>query len=325
MFADLNMYIEKDDTISRSDYLENILDCFTYNGKQVMFPLRFRIFSPVGKASVVGEKQGWTYDEFFKLAETRQIFYSPTQEFLSEVLIYSNITEFVDYNEKKCDFESGLFRQIIEYISENGVVRDENYIPPSSSEDDEVFSAYCRRFEDDLCCADNINTSSVKLISGIQNGAMKGEKLAYKGVPTSEGNGVLAVPYPLIAITEQSQNKDGAWEFVKQLISDRYQNESTAFPIKKSAFEKYINQSDQGIMFIERADRTMYRTEPLTDDELEKFSQAVQNIDHIYTTDSTVNGIISEQLSLFLCGEQSSSETASAVQNKVSRYLSEIK
>lgn len=325
MFTDLNVYIEKDKTISRSDYLENILDCFTYDGKQVMFPLRFRIFSPVGKASVVGEKQGWTYDEFFKLAQTRQIFYSPTQEYLSEILIYSNITEFVDYSEKKCNFESGLFKQIIEYISENGVPYDENYISPSSSDDNEVFAAYCRRFEDDLCCAQNINTSSVKAVAGVQNGAMNGEKLAYKGVPTSKGNGVLAVPYPLIAITEQSENKDGAWEFVKQLISDRYQDESSTFPIKKSAFEKYINQSDQRTMFTERADRTMYKTDPLTDEDIEKFSQAVQNIDHIYTTDSTVNGIISEQLALYFHGEQSSSETASIIQSKVSRYLNEIK
>lgn len=325
MFADLNPYIEKDETVSRSDYLENILDCFTEDGKQVMFPLRFRIFSPVGKADTVGEKQGWTYDEFFKLAESRDIFYKPSQEYLSEILIYSNITEFVDYREKKCDFESGLFKRIIEYISETGIPYDEKEAASSENSDDEEFRKYCRRFTDNLCCATNLNTSHVREISKIQNGDMNGEKIAYKGVPASSGNGVLAVPYPMVAVTEHSQNKDGAWEFVRQLISDDYQNKDFSFPVKKSAFEKYINQPNQRTSFAERPDGTMYETEPLSDEDIEKFSQAVQKIDHIYTTDSTINGIINEQLSLYLTGQQSSSETVSAVQNKVSRYLSEIK
>lgn len=317
LFTDLNTYIKNDKSVSRSDYLENILDCFTYNEKQLMFPLRFRLYSLVGQSGVVGEKQGWTYNEFFELAKTRNILWKPTYDILSEVLIYSNISDFIDYDNKKCYFDNGLFEQIIEYIAENGIserVKEKN--------DEEMYS---KRYSEGYCCAEIINTSNPGLIAGIQNGAMGGEKISYKGVPVSEGNGMLAVPYPLIAISEQSESKEGAWEFVKQLISDDYQDIEFALPVKKSSFDRYISQPRFRAAYVDRPDGSAYKTKSLTDDDIRSFSQAVKNIDHIYSTDSVAVKIIEEQLMLYLNNEQTVSETVTNVQNKVALYLSEIK
>lgn len=317
LFTDLNTFIENDKSFSRSYYLENILDCFTYNGKQLMFPLRFRLYSLVGQSSVIGEKQGWTYSEFFELAKTRNIFWKPTYDMLSEVLIYSNISDFIDYNNKKCYFDNGIFRQIIEYIAENGTLE--------RSKDTNDTEMYSKRYSDGYCCAEIINTSNPGPIAEIQNGAMSGEKISYKGVPVSDGNGMLAVPYPLIAISEESKSKEGAWEFVKQLISDDYQDIEFALPIKKSSFDRYISQPRFRAAYVDRPDGSAYKTKSLTDDDINAFSQAVKNIDHIYSTDSVAGKIIEEQLLLYLNNEQTVSETVANVQNKVSIYLSEIK
>ncbi len=76
LLTDLNPFIEKDKDISREDYFENIFDIYSTDGKLYQLVTDFNITTLVGKQSDLGDKSGWTFDDFFKFAEGKNVFYN---------------------------------------------------------------------------------------------------------------------------------------------------------------------------------------------------------------------------------------------------------
>ena len=69
VFEDLNGYLEKSEKLSREDFLENILEAYTLDGKLVSIPYRFQMSTVAGKASEVGTEMGWSIDELVAYAD----------------------------------------------------------------------------------------------------------------------------------------------------------------------------------------------------------------------------------------------------------------
>ena len=85
----------------------------------------------------------------------------------------------------------------------------------------------------------NLYISRIQDINYSINGYL-GEEAAFVGFPGIEGNSSIIQPGSyLYAISENSANKQGAWDFVKYYLSPEYQNsdENWSLPVMKSAFE----------------------------------------------------------------------------------------
>ena len=60
------------------------------------------------------------------------------------------------------------------------------------------------------------------------------------GYPTDTGNGALLSIYGGLAISEKCANKDGAWAFLKTILSDDFQTNQWNLPVTVSAFDQFM-------------------------------------------------------------------------------------
>ena len=108
--------MESDAEINRSDFLENIFDCFVTDGSQMYVPVNFDIYAFYGKESDLGAGNGWTIDEFLDLAGKKDMFFNTSGSLLLRYLVYADLNGFVDRENKKCSFNDGRFEKVLEYI-----------------------------------------------------------------------------------------------------------------------------------------------------------------------------------------------------------------
>lgn len=62
-------YLKESSVFDKEDFVDNLLESFTYDGILTAIPPRFFISTVVGKTSKVGVEMGWTLQEMMELAE----------------------------------------------------------------------------------------------------------------------------------------------------------------------------------------------------------------------------------------------------------------
>lgn len=327
LFCDLNEFMNSDAEINRSDFLENIFDCYVTDGSQMYVPVCFDIYAFYGKESDLGSGNGWTTDEFLDLAEKKNMFFNTSRGVMLRSLVYADLSSFVDRKNKKCSFNDGRFEKVLEYIFENGVP-DENYksydsYPQGSAE----YKDYYRRFSDGLCLTEYAGISGLSTLAGFKNGDLNGEKIVLKGVPSDDKSGPLVYSRITAGISSSSENKEAAWKLIKKLLSEDYQTKVTSvasFPVRTSVFDSTVkNSRRKGFGY--RADGTFYETNPLSDEDVNEFVNIVKSVNEAYSSDSRIKSIIDESVGEYFNGSMTSKEAAEQIQNKVTLYLNEIK
>lgn len=151
--------------------------------------------------------------------------------------------------------------------------------------------------------------------------------MVLKGIPSASKIGPLVYSRNTAGINSFSENKEGAWKFIKTLLSDEYQTKitsSASFPVKLSIFDSVIENSCR-TGFGYRTDGTFYETVALTEDDVDEFESVVKSANQTYTYDSRIREIICEILDEYFCGTIKVNEATDKIQNKVSIYLDEIK
>ncbi len=330
ILADLTTYFEKDPDIHKEDFFENIFDAYSYDGKMYQVVSNFSVSAIAGPASKLGSEPGWTHEEFLSLRDNGDIFYrnNYTKDELANRLIKSNLSEFVDFEKKTCDFDNSRFTGLIDLVCEEG---------REPGEDEDIYDESARfeeakRFKDGKCQAEIIRLDGFYDILNLQQGAL-GEEAVIKGFPASEGSGALITSDISFAVCEKSKNKDAAWEFIREFLTEEYQdglndNYIHTLPSRKSSFEKLLTKAknDDSMGYaVEMPDGTMEDMKPLDDKTADKIRAAVEAADRCAVSDERIGKIIDEELEAVKKNGKSSAEAASQIQNKVSLYLKEIK
>lgn len=138
-----------------------------------------------------------------------------------------------------------------------------------------------------------------------------------------------------IAISETCAEKNGAWAFVKSILTDDYQTDQWQLPVTVSAFEavmKELQEPEYDIMDGEKVYRdsvgfigiTEYKLDDITDAEIQEFKDYINSMTHISTNvDSDLLNIVLEEAAAFFAGDKTEDEVADLIQNRVSIYLGE--
>lgn len=339
LLADLYEFMDNDETINRSDYIEGVFKAYETNGKLYELISNFNISTLVGKSSMVGDTSGWTVDEFIEFVDanpdksimgdevSRSDFFSTMVNVCSE--------NFIDRDTGECRFDSDDFIKLMEFsarfpkeIDYEQLYADDNYWNEQQSAYREgrtlLNSFYLNRFSD---------------IRELEQGAF-GEPITFKGFPGAAGNGAVFNAYTEIAITSKASNPEGAWNFVKYFLSDEYQDlfttkDSYQFPIKKSSLEKLAESAKERPYWEdedgnkEYYDNTYWNgSESInigvnTDEDNQRVMDFINSTENISRNDEQVSNIINEEASAFFEGQKSSKEVAEIIQNRVSNYLAE--
>lgn len=339
LLADLYEFMDKDETINRSDYVEGLFKAYETNGKLYELVSSFSVSTMIGKSSLVGDTTGWTVDEFIEFADAH-----PEASLLGDEISRSDFfsamirvcfENFIDRDTGECRFNSDDFIKIMEFSNRFPKEIDYDKLYSDSNYWDEQQSAY----REGRTLLNFYDIGNFKSLREMEKG-MFGESVTFKGFPGAKGNGAVFNAYTEIAITSKASNPDGAWNFVKYFLSDEYQdlyatNDSYQFPIKKSSLEKLAEVSKERPYWEDENGKKEYYDNTYwngsssvnigvnTDEDNQKVMDFINSTENISRYDEQINKIINEEADAFFEGQKTSKDVAEIIQNRVSNYLAE--
>jgi len=319
MFTDIGSLMNNDPEFDRSLYFENIIDAFSFDGRQFAVPLEFRLSTLTAKKSVTGDKEGYSINELSELAENRKLFVGAKHINLLDSFILSDITEYVDFKNGECSFDTPEFVKLLELIKEQGVPDDEEIDYFTDLETGVPEDKY-------MFILDNLH--DFKYASTEQQ-IYVGEEAAYAGIPSSAGSRPLVVSEFAAGITVSSENRNEAWNIIKLLLSDNTDGsiQFGEYSVNKSLFESEVQEAMKNtiVNYWPLSNGENVRIKNIDAKTVDNIRSAVERAETAALYDSGAAGIICKEFDAYIYGIQSAEETAKNIQSKMSLYLKEIK
>lgn len=303
---DMYDFIDADESISRDDFM--ILDKLERDGSLYMVTPAFVINSYYGLASQFGDRFFLGFDEYLSLdselnEDSRFFYYTSMDDFLETSMIFLT-----------GDLSNGLNTVALKKTLATAKNIGEKYYTLDLDSTQE-FASGAELLAQGQIMLESCTIESIRSI--IDANKEVGQKLSYIGWPTvDETCGSYIMPYELLGINAQSENSEGAWEFIKYCISDgevqkrlRVDN----LPIQKSMLETAIELA--------------YRNEDtINNKELEEelLFNLIDEISIIYCRgDTVINDIVMQNAQAYFTGDKELDDVVNLIESTVNLYLGE--
>lgn len=327
LLANYYDFIDNDPEMSRDDFLENVFKACEINGGLYENITTFSIEAFMGKASIVGEIQGRTSDDFIDLAEKypdkKFIDMPMSKSFIFEEFMRYGWQSFVDNETGKCNFNSEKFIRILEFCDtfpkeyDYSYLKDQNYRKNEAEDlrNEKTLFTVWSRFIFDFYDLRKLEYNTL------------GEPPAIVGYPDAEGNGALINAYGSFIVFENSPVKEGVWEYLRNDYLDEYQKDiilhSDVFPVKKSALEFAAEDAKKGY-YLSYADEYSDEFGINTDEDNQRILDLINGATcRVDNSENFVYNIIQEEAEMYFSGQRPVKETAEIIQNRVQNYLDE--
>ena len=345
VFEDLNGYLEKSEKLSREDFLENILEAYTLDGKLVSIPYGFQMSTVVGKGSEVGTEMGWTLEELIAYADAHPdalLFDSKTKDVIMMTLMAYNADYFIDWSTGECRFDSEEFKDILNFA--NRFPEEYDWEKEDVSTPNKIQKGQVLLYEENI-----YDFNGLQMCNEIFQG-----DASYIGYPTMDGSvGCMLSASQAYAITSKSGHKDGAWEFIEGFLTKEENPDrgfsSIGFPTMKSKLnamaadavevkyytdengELYYDENGEPIVMgggssISYGDGWSYEYSIPTQEEVDLALSLMEIAKPVsYSQGDEVLNIINEEAAPFYKGQKSVDEVASVIQSRIKIYVGENK
>lgn len=319
LFEDLTPYFEKDAELSEEDLIDSVLEAMKVDGKLYYISPDFKIATLIGKTKDVGKTNGWTMEDVYTFYEKQEsdamLFFADSKSDLLDIFLQGILADFYDWDSGECNFDSPGFKEILEFC--NLAVSDENEIDSNQSNRD--------LFQEGKVLLMNEWVLTPWKIREYTN--LLGSDFTYIGYPNKEKQGSYFSFDNRIGIYSQSEVKDGAWEFLRTLMTYEYQQqylaeseEMASTPIRQDCFERLMKKLSDSQEYTDDMDN-----QPLTQEQIQQFQKLVENTKKSINYDVELMSIIQEEAAGYFAGEKSVDETVGIIQNRCSTYINENK
>ena len=356
VLEDMTPYLENSGGLSREDFMENILDEYTIEGSLVTIPCKFTIHTVVGSSAKIGEKSGWTLDEIIEFADTypgSELFGNIEKREILQFLMMSDMDTFINWHTGECKFDSGQFKNLLQFVDGLSDVLEENTAVFSGpaidvDEQDRSIPPNPVRIQNGEVLLDIeyiYNFDTIQMCKEIFQG-----DVVCIGFPTLDGTGGHIV-YPLQAygITAKSNHKEGAWEFIESLLlqdEDGLGNEY-GFPTRKAGLEAMVRRTlyfgylldENGELLLDGEGKPMEDPEQIpvtgykdgwsyvyrrtTQEEIDMILAVLEDAKRVSGSNDEIMNIISEEVDGFFVHQKSVDDVADVIQSRVGIYLEE--
>lgn len=341
LFEDLNPYLVKSTVLAKEDYLENILNAYTYDGKLICIPGYFEMQTVIGRTSDVGSEMGWTLAELIAYADAHPgaaIFDGMTKEYMLQYCMMYNEDSFIDWKKADCNFDTQEFKDLLSFV---------NRFPEEYewSEDDASEATKIQNGEVLLSNAYIYDFDQIQLYY-----EMFGGEITCIGFPTADGSAGCALQAGnTYAIISKSKEKEAAWSFIESYLDGMKDSENhyLGFPTNKEELDKmaeeavkveYVLDEDGNKILDENGepivegtgsgigyqDGWSYTFRIPTQEEVDLVMELMNVAKPVsYNGNSEVLKIINEEAAAYFSGQKSVDEVASIIQSRIKIYVSE--
>ena len=344
--ADLYPYLDADPKLDREDFFASALQGMELDGALISTGAGMSFETVIGASSLVGEKAGWTYDDFtaawsaLGLGTDAFDVYTTCEDVLDACLAL-DLDTFIDRKTASCDFTGENFRKLL-YFPGN-FRRDFDYDGHGWSEADH--SDLRIRREKQMLLEKNLTCFRDVLACGCEFP----EEITFIGYPTLGQAGsrmILSTFEPGInlAMSASSETKDDAWQFLRTFFTEDYQESYWYFPTNIHVFNRELEKAMETEEILDgngkpvydretgepavRSVGTMYLSNfvqvdlyPLTESEAGKLVDLITESSKTGDPDEEICSIVKENVKCYYNGEASLEEAAAMAQQAVSEYL----
>ena len=336
LLIDLYPFIDEDPELSREGLVAGVLRATEVDGKLYRIFSSFNINTIIGSPLVLGPYPGWNMDEFRAVLNANPQADMPmgqglTKEYFMQNAIMLSLDEFVDWSAGTTHFDRGDFAQLLEFANTFPEEYDWFNMDMSEWMDDSQLIALGRQI---MSQAWLWNFSSVQ-----HNRRLYGGDIVFKGFPTESRNGSsLSISGPNLVITTHCVDKDGAWDFIRTILTSDWQRENarwggfaTSLEILNSQIEEAMTEPEYfggGAMIIgEGGFRQIFEMDnsAVTQAEIDQIMELINTVSNItsWTNDRALMEIIMEGANDFFSGRNSAQDAARIIQNRASIFISE--
>lgn len=332
LFCDLYEFMDRDTELCRDDILYCVRSAFDTGGKLYYIPTSFYIKTIAAKRSVSSD-DFLTLDSFFSLAAK-----TPTDGSVIAAGNYSGavyqfinsaIDEFIDYEAGTCSFDDGRFSRLIE-LFDGMPVYDGEYVNTCSP-------IQLERLQNGKSSLINVAINSPETFVKFKY-YFDSKPYSLVGFPSKNGNGAELHTSYMFGITERSESKEGAWEFIKYYMSVKgtfVENRITNdLPVTAAAFESSVMKLTGRYYYANYMDELQlrYSTEEvsgfgdpyvITQKDAEEIIEYMNSVQISDRSDEYVMSIIKEELSTYYAGATTLSHAIELIQNRVWIYINE--
>lgn len=321
--ADLSGLIDKDEVLNRDDFISNILDILSVDGKLYCVAESFYINTLVGKTSDVGTGKSWSFKDVVELVkshpDSQLMQYVTKTDGLSTMVMYS-MDSFYNSETGECQFDSEDFISLLELC---------NTFPKEYDYDSGESESTASLLRSGKVLLTSVNMSSFSDIQMYP--ALYGEPVNFIGFPTNSGSGSVVGFNNRFCVAAKSKNKEGAWAFIRSFLLPDNQNKlDWNLPVNKAAFEQKIadamkEQDDNGGVTNSTwwYDDVEITIGPLTEEDAQAVRDMVYNATTEATYDQQLMNIITEEAEYYFNGEKSAQEIAGIIQSRAQLYIDE--
>ena len=294
LLEDLYPWIDGDSDLHREDFTENLLAVLERPDKKLyMIPQSYTIATTAATETLDGSKKVWNYADINEVLEDDPsllaVFYGEEGELILETLLMYMVHSFVDYENAVSCFDSPEALAFLAYLQN---IKPHQVLPYEAENEWEALLDGETMFAE-------LMISFADQFDGIDQMA---ESLVYPGYPGAAG-GSFYFNLPM-AIPAAATEKEGAWAFLKMLItSDCYVTRGGWLPLQ-SDFDADL----QNMTVAESR---------------EKLAEIQKNIRHVSYYDEAITNIVRDEASYMFSGVHNPEETAVLIHSRVQLYLSE--
>lgn len=217
-----------------------------------------------------------------------------------------NLWGMVDWERGSCDFDTPLFRKLLETAGKYGDDGRKEMQP------------------------EIVNKINLKNFFGF-NGS--DERKAKGSVPTGvlfdDGCYGVSVPQYTMAVNAASANKEGAWEFISFLLGDQVQGAQKMYlpPVKKESFDQwaewFISYMSEERKEAGHTYKPAYYGENTSEKKRKEYKKVLEDVRPLPMRTSLILTIVSEESEYYFNGSKSADDVISMINNRVQLYLSE--
>lgn len=318
VLTDLTELIENDPDISMDDFIPNIIEALSINGKLYGISDSFNIQTLVGKTKNVGSGTSWTFKEVLEMAQKHpdaMLFQYATKSSSLSTLLQNTMDSFYDPATGECHFDEEDFVSLLELC---------NTFPAEYNSDQEYVS-FPKLLREDTVLLEAVWLSDFDQVQLYLE--LFGEPVNFIGYPTSSGSGAIANFNEMMCISSKSKNKEGAFAFIKQFLTYEHQSSlEWSLPINQAAFEDKITKAmetneDGTNTWI--YDDVEVEIGALTEEEAQLIRDIIYSADHTSAYDEQLFNIISEEAAAYFEGQKSAKEVAGLIQSRAQIYMDE--
>lgn len=320
LLVDLYTLMEKDTSFKKDDYIPSVFKLCETDEKLYQIGTSFMIQGFAGAKSVIGDRKGWTVDEFNEMVNSLPTGMAPianqTQSSLLTSSLSASLDAFVDNTKGEVTFDTPEFYQLLDYAKTYGTDDD--------NQDGEYVDEQTMMQNGELAMTSAYISEPT---SYAQYVTMVGGPVSVTGFPSSDKRGPMCYMSTMLAISSESGSKQTAWDFVKSFLSEDSQKkviDNYQIPVLTSAFEEQITKAmnpdeNGGNVIYDKMGQMM----PMTEDMAQAYRDLVNGLDTLASYDQEIVGIVMEEVPVYFNGQKSDKDVAKIIQDRVQTLVNE--